>query len=205
MAANSATRDILVPVGSRSGLPIPRYSELPDAPPAKARNSLRVLVLRCLALFTLVHNRICGSRLEAQATPGPSTQSSLQAAKAPQTPGVVSTAGAHAAVLDAEKRPITSGGFVDSGPTVFQAVSEKARLTRWRHVMETPEKTFILETVGSGVALPDYDQDEWLDIYLVNGVHLRCPVGKGRASARRAVSQRSRWDFHWCCSTSGGE
>jgi len=85
------------------------------------------------------------------------------------TSGVVSTGGAHAAVLDSEKRPITAGGFVDSGPTVFQDVSEKSGLTRWRHVMGTPETQFILETVGSGVALLDYDNDGWLDIYLVNG------------------------------------
>ena len=64
-------------------------------------------------------------------------------APAPQTPGVVSTGGAHAAVLDSEKRPITAGGFVDSGPVVFQDYSEKSGLTRWRHTMGTPEDTFI--------------------------------------------------------------
>ena len=46
----------------------------------------------------------------------------------PQTPGVVSTGSAHAAVLDSEKRPITAGGFVDSGPIIFQDISEKAGL-----------------------------------------------------------------------------
>ena len=35
--------------------------------------------------------------------------------------------------------------------------------------MGTPEKRFILESIGSGVALLDYDHDGWLDIYLVNG------------------------------------
>jgi len=96
----------------------------------------------------------------------------------PQTPGVVSTGGAHAAVLDSEKRPITAGGFVDSGPVVFQDYSEKAGLTRWRHVMGTPEDTFIIETVGSGVALLDYDNDGWLDIYLVNGSTYNAMSGK---------------------------
>jgi hypothetical protein len=86
-----------------------------------------------------------------------------------QTQGAVSTGGAHAAVLDSEKRPITAGGFVENGPVVFQNVAENAGLTRWRHVMGTEETRFILETVGSGVALLDYDNDGWLDIYLVNG------------------------------------
>jgi len=92
--------------------------------------------------------------------------------------GVVSTGGAHAAVLDSEKRPITAGGFVDNGPVVFQEVAEKAGLTRWRHVMGTEETRFILETIGSGVALIDYDNDGWLDIYLVNGSTYEAMAGK---------------------------
>jgi hypothetical protein len=97
---------------------------------------------------------------------------------APQTPGTVSTGGVHAAVLDSEKRPITAGGFVDSGSIIFQDISEKAGLTKWRHVMGTPQKNFILETVGSGVALLDYDNDGWLDIYLVNGSTYDAMSGK---------------------------
>src|ERR1700722_9661186 len=95
-----------------------------------------------------------------------------------QAPGVVSTGGVHSAVLDSEKRPITAGGFVDSGPVVFKDVSAEAGLTRWRHVMGTPEKTFFLETVGSGVALLDYDDGGWLDIYLVNGSTYDAMSGK---------------------------
>src|SRR5579872_1071465 len=92
-----------------------------------------------------------------------------QSSQGAHTEGAVSTGAAHPAVLDAEHRPITAGGFVDSGPVVFQDVAEKAGLSNWRHVMGTPEKQFIIETVGSGVALLDYDNDGWLDIYLVNG------------------------------------
>ncbi len=79
------------------------------------------------------------------------------------------TAGVFAPVLDSEKRPITAGGFVKTGPIVFQDISEKAGLTVWTHKMGTPEKPYILETIGSGVALLDYDHDGWLDIYIVNG------------------------------------
>ena len=35
--------------------------------------------------------------------------------------------------------------------------------------MGSPAKPFIIDTDGSGVALLDYDNDGWLDIYLVNG------------------------------------
>jgi hypothetical protein len=101
-----------------------------------------------------------------------------QSSQGAHTEGAVSTGAAHPAVLDAEHRPITAGGFVDSGPVVFQDVAEKAGLSNWRHVMGTPEKQFIIETVGSGVALLDYDNDGWLDIYLVNGSTYDAENGK---------------------------
>jgi len=41
-----------------------------------------------------------------------------------------------------------------------------------------PEKTFILESNGSGVGLIDYDNDGWLDIYLVNGSTFNALDGK---------------------------
>ena len=79
------------------------------------------------------------------------------------------TGGVFAPVLDSEKRPITAGGFVAKGPVIFEDISKKAGLTGWHHKMGTPQKNFIIETTGSGVALLDYDRDGWLDIYLVNG------------------------------------
>jgi len=105
-------------------------------------------------------------------------QSTTSPVPPPQTQGAVSTGGAYAPVLDEGKRPITAGGFVDSGPIVFQDVAEKAGLTRWRHVMGPEQKKFILETVGSGVALLDFDNDGWLDIYFVNGSTYDAMSGK---------------------------
>jgi hypothetical protein len=100
----------------------------------------------------------------------------------PQSSGAtVNTAGAHAAVLDAEHRPITAGGFVKSGPVVFENIARQAGLASWHHTMGTPSKSFILETVGSGVALLDYDNDGWLDIYLVNGSTYEALTGNAPA------------------------
>jgi hypothetical protein len=65
-------------------------------------------------------------------------------------------------VYDSQRRPITAGGFVDSGPTVFQDVTERAGLGAWRHVMGTPEKKYILEADGSGVGLIDCDNDGYI-------------------------------------------
>jgi len=92
--------------------------------------------------------------------------------------GGASTGGAHAAIHDAQNRPITAGGFVAKGPIVFQDVTHEAGLDTWTHHMGTPEKQFILETNGSGVGLLDYDNDGWLDIYLVNGSTYDALTGK---------------------------
>jgi hypothetical protein len=83
-----------------------------------------------------------------------------------------------APVYDAQKRPITAGGFVDKGPVIFEDVTKKAGLSGWTHKMGVPEKKFIVETNGSGVCLIDYDNDGWLDIYLVNGATFDSLDGK---------------------------
>ncbi|HEY0796268.1 MAG TPA: CRTAC1 family protein [Acidisarcina sp.] len=93
--------------------------------------------------------------------------------------GGVNTGGVHAPVLDVEHRPITAGGFVKSGPVIFQDIAEKAGLTKWHHQMgSATAKQTIIETVGSGVGLLDYDNDGWLDIYLVNGSTYDAETGK---------------------------
>ena len=99
----------------------------------------------------------------------------------PQAPGAMggnASGPPRAPVYDAEKRPITAGGFVDSGPVVFRDISRASGLSRWKHVMGTPQKKYILETDGSGVGLIDYDRDGWLDIYLVNGSTYKALDGK---------------------------
>jgi len=100
-------------------------------------------------------------------------------AAAPAPPATESaTPATHPALVDAQHRPITAGGFVKSGPVVFEDISEKAGLTHWTHAMGTPSKSYIIETKGSGVGLIDYDNDGWLDIYLVNGSTLDALTGK---------------------------
>lgn len=102
----------------------------------------------------------------------PATQSNQ-----PQQSGV-STGAAYPAVKDAESRPITAGGFVDGAPVVYTDITHAAGLDVFHHRMGTREKETILETPGSGVALLDYDNDGWLDIYLVNGSTFNALRGK---------------------------
>ncbi len=79
---------------------------------------------------------------------------------------------------DSVKRPITATGFVDSGPVVFDDMTRAAGLSGWTHVMGAADKKLIIDTNGSGVGLIDYDNDGWLDIYLVNGSTFNALDGK---------------------------
>ncbi|MGA7523051.1 MAG: CRTAC1 family protein [Acidobacteriaceae bacterium] len=92
--------------------------------------------------------------------------------------GGESNGGVHAAVYDAQNRPITAGGFVKSGPVIFRDITRQAGLDTWTHQMGTRDKRFIIDTNGSGVGLLDYDHDGWLDIYLVNGSTYDAVSGK---------------------------
>src|ERR1700687_2531241 len=91
-----------------------------------------------------------------------------QQSSAPIQPGMA-TGGAHAPVRDALNRPITAGGFVDDALVIFEAVTKQSGLASFHHHSGSPEKSTILDAPGSGVALLDYDNDGWLDIYFVNG------------------------------------
>jgi hypothetical protein len=90
----------------------------------------------------------------------------------------MASAGPQKAEFDSQHRPITAGGTVKTGPVVFVNIAEQAGLAQWRNVTGGPEKHIIVEAKGSGVALLDYDNDGWLDIYLVNGSTFDAQTGK---------------------------
>ncbi|HEY2859723.1 MAG TPA: CRTAC1 family protein [Terracidiphilus sp.] len=118
--------------------------------------------------------------LLAWANPCQSQQPAQQPAKPGMgQSGIAGGLGA-APVYDAQKRPITAGGFVKPGeaPVVFEDITKKAGLSGWIHKMGVPNKDFIVETNGSGVCLIDYNNDGWLDIYLVNGATFNSLDGK---------------------------
>jgi hypothetical protein len=104
----------------------------------------------------------------------------------------MSTGGAHVPVKDALSRPITAGGFVDGAPVIFVDVTHAAGIDIFHHRSGTPEKRTILETPGSGVALLDYDNDGWLDIYLLNGSTF--PALKGKEAPPRAMLLHNNHD-----------
>jgi hypothetical protein len=86
--------------------------------------------------------------------------------------------GAAPATAGPARTSATATGFVDYGPIVFQNIAAKAGLASWSHTMGNADKRLICDVNGSGVGLIDYDNDGWLDIYLVNGSNFDALDGK---------------------------
>jgi hypothetical protein len=108
----------------------------------------------------------------------PAQQSPAEKEGARSQQSGMSTGSAHAPVKDALARPITAGGFADGAPIIFIDTTHAAGIDKFHHRSGMPEKRTILETPGSGVALLDYDNDGWLDIYLLNGSTFAALKGK---------------------------
>lgn len=68
------------------------------------------------------------------------------------------------------RAPSTPGKFVDV---------TKARGLNFQYQSSHTSKKYLLETMGAGVALFDYDNDGRLDIFLVNGAPIADPTPKG--------------------------
>jgi enediyne biosynthesis protein E4 len=76
--------------------------------------------------------------------------------------------GGHASAMGPAPAAAPAGDMAGSSPVVFE---EAARLPT-RTFGGGPTKEHIIESVGNGVALLDYDGDGRLDIYLVTGAEL---------------------------------
>src|SRR5437763_59977 len=57
-------------------------------------------------------------------------------------------------------------------PIAFTDVARQAGLTAKTIYGDEAKNKYLLETTGCGVAFFDYDNDGWLDIFLVNGTRL---------------------------------
>src|SRR5438445_10603424 len=59
----------------------------------------------------------------------------------------------------------------------FEDIAEKAGLTMMNIFGGVDTKKYIIETTGTGVAIFDYDNDGWPDIFIVNGTSLEAVTG----------------------------
>jgi len=93
------------------------------------------------------------------------------------------SAGRLAALLLILAGSVSVAGTATSTPIAnFIDVAEKAGLTMPNVFGGKDTKKYIIETTGTGVAIFDYDNDGWPDIFLVNGTTLEgFPAGAGTA------------------------
>src|SRR5580704_4545838 len=87
---------------------------------------------------------------------------------------VVLFSGAGHAQSPAQSSPQTSAtkNGVNPGLANFSDIAEKAGLTAVNVFGGVDTKKYIIETTGTGVAIFDYDNDGWPDIFIVNGTTL---------------------------------
>ena len=74
----------------------------------------------------------------------------------------------------------------------YEDFTARSGLDSFRHRAGNPNKPYLPETLGSGVALFDYDNDGWLDIYLVNA--LASPEQSDKPDAPRSALFRNNRD-----------
>jgi hypothetical protein len=71
-----------------------------------------------------------------------------------------------------------SGGTTSDAPARFTDTTSRSGI-HFEGVASHTSKKYLIETMGSGVAVFDYDNDGRLDIFLVNGAPLRDPTPVG--------------------------
>ncbi len=89
-------------------------------------------------------------------------------------------------LIAAVPEPGQLGNFVDVAA---------ARGVRFRQISPHTSRKYLIETMGSGVALFDYDNDGRLDIFFANGAELTDPMPKG-AIPRKTLPAHSNKLFH---------
>jgi hypothetical protein len=61
---------------------------------------------------------------------------------------------------------------------VFEDVTIKSGV-RFKHESSRTSRKYLPESMGAGVAMFDYDNDGWLDLFFVNGARLQDPMPRG--------------------------
>ena len=69
--------------------------------------------------------------------------------------------------------------------------------SRWVHDNAMSPDRYLPETMGPGVAFFDYDNDGWMDIFLVNSGAMRFLHAED-AAQERSVQEQPRWHVHRC-------
>ena len=79
---------------------------------------------------------------------------------------------------DKPQRPATTAPQFPS-PVTFTDITNQTEIN-FKHESSPTSQKYLLETMGAGVGLLDYDNDGRLDVFLTNGAQLLDPMPKGK-------------------------
>jgi hypothetical protein len=83
---------------------------------------------------------------------------------------------------DPIRKPPPSAPLAPS-PVTFTDVTAALGIT-FKHAASPTSQKYLLESMGSGAAVIDYDNDGRLDLFFTNGAHLQDPMPKGAAPVK---------------------
>jgi enediyne biosynthesis protein E4 len=89
----------------------------------------------------------------------------------------------------------TAGVVEGNAPVIFEDVTARTALAKFKHRSGSPDKNYIVETTSGGVAVFDYDGDGRPDIYLLNGSTLAGVQGKDRPPRAALYRNLGNWQF----------
>src|SRR5215467_14012896 len=94
--------------------------------------------------------------------------------------------------LEAGKLPVARNSARDNAdyPPAFVEIPPSASAIRWTHSNGRSAEMFLPETTGAGCAFLDYDNDGWMDIYLVNSG--KCDFFDPNPPLRNALYRNNR-------------
>ena len=102
-------------------------------------------------------------------------------------------------VSTGEARTYTSRrtvGIVEANaPIIFEDVTARTALAKFKNRSGSPDKNYIVETVSGGVAIFDYDGDGRPDIYLLNGSTVAGVQGKERPPRAALYRNLGNWQL----------
>lgn len=93
-------------------------------------------------------------------------------------------------VTDRNARALASGLEASDKQPAFESVPASVSGITWKHVAGLSPDMYLPETTGPGCAFIDYDNDGWLDIYLVNSG--ACDFYTPPAPLRNALYRNNR-------------
>jgi len=70
-----------------------------------------------------------------------------------------------------------------AGPVLFEDITARSGIT-FRHQASKTANKYLIESTTGGVAMLDYDNDGWLDLYFVNGAELKPGMKAGEVPAK---------------------